>query len=152
MVRKHIDMTEIPLRSMINYVAWSQHNWALCFHDYHRWTIKRLHNYSLCLTIPDSSKVRSPVSPCFNLVTDEPCLLVPCNCDLVSPSRTCKVMVTIPPSGPQSMYPSHGRTNPTIDQSHQPTPSRYSGWLHLYDRPFMVRWLMLQSYPSGGSW
>ena len=60
---KHIDMIETPLRSMVNYAVWIPHNWALCFHDYHHWTIKRLHNYSLCLTIPDSSKVRSPVSP-----------------------------------------------------------------------------------------
>ena len=56
-------MIEILLRSMVNYAAWSQHKLSPMFSRHHRWTIKRLHNYSLCLTIPDSSKVRSPVSP-----------------------------------------------------------------------------------------
>ena len=56
-------MIEIPLRSMVNYVAWSQHKLSPMFSWHHRWTIKRLHNYSLRLTIPDSSKVWSLVSP-----------------------------------------------------------------------------------------
>ena len=75
--------------------------------------------------------------PSFNLVTDEPCLLVPCNCDLVSLSRTCRVMVTIPSSGPQSIYPSHGRTNPAINQSHQPTrpPSCPQARPRMHERP-----------------
>ena len=63
MVLKHIDMIEIRIWSMVNYAAWSQHKLSHMFSRHHRWTIKRLHNYSLCLTIPDSSKVRSPVSP-----------------------------------------------------------------------------------------
>ena len=102
-------------------------NWALCLS-----TIIIAEPLNVTQHFPlshDTRFVQGPITgisiPCFNLVTDEPCLLVPCNCDLVSPSRTCRVMVTIPPSGPQSIYPSHGRTNPAIDQSHQPTPFRH---------------------------
>ena len=101
-------------------------NWALCFRDYHRWTIKRLHNYSLCLTISDSSKVRSQVSPYLvsSLLLTNPVYSL-CVIATSWSNHAPAGSVTIPPSGPQSIYPSHGQTNPAIDQSHQPTPFRY---------------------------
>ena len=50
----------------------------------------------------------------------------------------------------QSIYPSHGRTNPAIDQSHQPNPFKYPR------HTFMIahlrsRRLMYSKHPSGGS-
>ena len=120
-------MIEIPLRSMVNYAAWSQHKLSPMFSRHHHWTIKRLHNNSLCLTIPDSSKVRSPVSP--YLVST----LLPTN-----PVYSFRVITTswarhalarlwsqFHRVGPRVSILSHGRTNPAIDQSHQPTPFRH---------------------------
>ena len=149
---KHIDMIETHLRSMISYAVWTPHKWALCFHDYHRWTIKRLHNYSLCLTIPDSSKVRSPVSP--YLVST----LLPTN-----PVYSFRVMR---PREPVMHLQGYGHNSTEwapeylsftwMDKSHYwSIPSTYSfqapKTIHLYDRPVTVRRLMFSKYPSGGS-
>ena len=124
------DMIKIPLRSMVNYAAWSQHKLSPMFSRQHRWTIKRLHTYSLCHTIPDSSKVRSPVSP-YHVSTLLPTNPVYSSCVIFHPSEqvTCWPAISMKTYrvGPEYLS-SHGQTNPTIDQSHQPTPFKHPRW------------------------